>query len=58
MTVIGYFNESATAKCPAKDYFSFLQWMLDVPNLVKILCTSKQNIKKKRDTIAFQTHLP
>ena len=45
MTMTGYFNESATAKCPIKDYFPFLQWMLDVPNLVKILCKSKQNIQ-------------
>ena len=56
MTMTGYFNESATAKCPTKDYFPFLQWMLDVPNLVKILCKSKLNIK--RVTIAFQTRSP
>ena len=41
----GYFNERATAKCPTEDYFPFLQWMIDVPDLVKILCKSKQNIK-------------
>ena len=52
----GYLNESATAKCP-KDYFPFLQWMFNVPNLVKILCKSKQNIKN-RVAIAFQTRLP
>ena len=45
MIMTGYFNESATAKCSTKDYFPFLQWLLDVPNLVKILCKSKQNIK-------------
>ena len=45
MTMTRYFNESATAKCPTKDYFPVLQWMLDIPNLVKILCKSKQNIK-------------
>ena len=45
MTMTGYFNESATAKCPTKAYFPFLQWMLDVPNLVKSLCKSKQNMK-------------
>ena len=56
MTLIGYFNESATAKCPTKDYFPFLQWMLDVPDLVKILFKSKQNIK--RVAFAFQTRLP
>ena len=42
----GYFNESATAKCPTKDYFPFFQWMFDVPDLVKIPYKSKQNMEK------------
>ena len=52
MAMPGYFNESATAKCPTKDYFPFLQGMLDVPDLVKILCKIKTK-HKKRVTIAF-----
>ena len=37
----GYFDESATAKCPTKDYLSLLQWILDVP----ILCKAWKNTR-------------
>ena len=52
MAMTGYLNESTADKCPTKDYLPFLQWVLDVLNLVKILCNLTKH--KKRVTIAFQ----